>query len=299
MRHANLLTIALLALSPFALASFAGCGEEGGTGGASTSSSTTGTGGSGGIAAEPAGHLLISEVAVDPGAAEFIEIWNPTDTAVDLSNYYLSDNAVYYKIMVGDDWMPTGTAGIDFLAQFPAGTTIAPGAYLVLATDAEFEAEFQRCADFRLTEAPVPCGGGDVPSMVAPATTGALGTSATGLLTNDDEMLILFHWDGTDGASLKDVDYVAWGKGVSVSQKSDKTGKMGFLPDTPVAMQRPAPVPGPRQSISRCNDDLEPGEILEGSNGINGHDETSEALDVSFVVTAAMTPGEKNNCGSM
>jgi hypothetical protein len=137
-----------------------------------------------------------------------------------------------------------------------------------------------------------------VPSMVAPAN-GGLGTTTTGLLTNTAEMVVLFQWDGVEGGSLKDVDYVIWGQDTGSSGRSDKTGKMGFLPDTPIANQRPALAPGPRQSISRCHDDIEPGELHEGSNGITGHDETSEALDLSFTVTATTTPGEKNTCGAM
>ena len=33
-------------------------------------------------------HLLISEFVVTPTAGEFIEIYNPTASAVDLTNYY-------------------------------------------------------------------------------------------------------------------------------------------------------------------------------------------------------------------
>src|SRR5437870_5090318 len=43
-------------------------------------------------------HVLISEISVTPAAAEFIEIYNPTAAAVDLTNYYLSDNAGYHGI---------------------------------------------------------------------------------------------------------------------------------------------------------------------------------------------------------
>jgi hypothetical protein len=36
-------------------------------------------------------HLLISEFAVLPTDAEFIEIYNPTSVAIDLSDYYVTD----------------------------------------------------------------------------------------------------------------------------------------------------------------------------------------------------------------
>ena len=37
----------------------------------------------------PANHLLLSEVKVAPSTTEFSEIFNPTDSTVDLSNYFL------------------------------------------------------------------------------------------------------------------------------------------------------------------------------------------------------------------
>ena len=40
-------------------------------------------------------HLLISEAVVTPTANEFIEIANPTGSAIDLTDYYLSDDEDY------------------------------------------------------------------------------------------------------------------------------------------------------------------------------------------------------------
>ncbi|WP_129348778.1 lamin tail domain-containing protein [Sorangium cellulosum] len=329
MQTRNLLSIALLAAFPFALAQLVACGGddstgEGGADATTTTTTTTGSGGSGGgggeggsggggeggggeggsgggeggsgggeVAGEPAGHLLISEIVVAPGAAEFIEIWNPTETDVDLSNYYLSDNSVYYALTEGGTWMPAGTAGTDFLVQFPAGTTIAAGAYLVLASDEDFELEYGRCADFALDESPIPCGGEDVTPMVAPEN-GSLGAQAGALFTNDAEMVVLFEWDGTVGSSLKDVDYVTWGEAAGASARADKTGKADYVADTARQSQRPAHTAGDRESIARCSD-VEFGELLTEGNGLSGHDETSEWLDVSFVL-ASPTPGEENDC---
>ena len=42
-------------------------------------------------AARAADHLLITEFAVRPTDGEFIEIFNPTENIVDLSQYFLSD----------------------------------------------------------------------------------------------------------------------------------------------------------------------------------------------------------------
>src|SRR5262245_37806937 len=75
-------------------------GAGGATGGTGGSTSTGGTGG--GLSGD---HLLISEVAVAPEAGEFIEIWNPTGDAVDLTDYYLSDNSTYVDLASGKMWM--------------------------------------------------------------------------------------------------------------------------------------------------------------------------------------------------
>ncbi|WP_437594599.1 lamin tail domain-containing protein [Sorangium sp. So ce1000] len=320
-----MLSIALLAVPPLALAHLMACGGDDATGGGGASSSSTtsssageggggggeaGAGGTGGgeggagggeggagggeVDGEPADHLLISEVAAAPGAAEFIEIWNPTETEIDLTDYYLSDNSVYYAITAGEVWMPTASAGTDFLVQFPPGTMIPAGGRLVLASDEGFELEYQRCADFALDESPIPCEGGDVPPMIAP-TNGALGAQAGALLTDSGEMVILFEWDGTEGSPLKDVDYVIWGQELGNSAMAYKTGKKGYADDTARGSQRPTAAAGSGSSIARCSD-REFGELLTEGNGISGHDETSEWLDISFTVASTPTPGEENDC---
>lgn len=331
MHQRILLSIGLLAVPSIALTSLAACGGDDSTGGggataSSTTSTTSGTGGegdsgSGGdgqggnggdeqggnggdeqggnggeISGEPAGHLLISEVAVSPGAAEFVEIWNPTEADVDLTNYYLSDNSAYFRITQGAAWAPAGSEGTDFLVRFPAGTTIPAGGYLVLASHDSFESEYARCADFALDESPISCGGDTIPAMEAPEN-GALGASSGALLTDDGEMLVLFEWDGTEGNPLKDVDYVIWGEATGASSRAYKTGTRGYASDTERAAQRSSTPPGRRQSIVRCSD-VEFGELLTDGNGISGHDETSERLDKSFIVTTTPSPGEPNDCPS-
>ncbi len=65
-------------------------------------------------------HLLISEVHYDPDVAhgadanEWIEFYNPTDSIIDLSNWWIADAG-------GND-------------KFPDGTTIAAGGFLVLTS---------------------------------------------------------------------------------------------------------------------------------------------------------------------
>jgi len=38
-----------------------------------------------------ADHLLLTEICVTPSAAEFMEIYNPTDATISLDNIHLAD----------------------------------------------------------------------------------------------------------------------------------------------------------------------------------------------------------------
>ena len=303
-------------------------GSSGGTGGStstatSTASSTTGAGGAGGSAttatsstssssgtttttstgsSSGAGgggtlgdHVLISEIGVAPAGGEFVELYNPTGAEVDLTDYYLSDNSGYTTIAEGKPWAPvTANPGTDFLARFPAGTKLAPAAVLVVATTgAAFETQFTRCPDFVLAAQDFACKNGVAKAMLAP-TNGGIG--ATAGLSNDREMVILFHWAGVVATPVEDVDYVTWGVLFEDATRVDKTGLAGYAPDTARASQLSAAFPPPNQSIERCGSMLEKGEKSAGGNGITGHDETSEPMNTSFVAQPKPTPGVKNSC---
>ena len=96
----------------------------------------------------PANYVLISEVLYDPFGqddAEFIELANPTNIAIDLSNYSL-----------GDAVNPTD---FEDVRRFPAGTMMAPNSTLVVATSATaFFAEHNVNPDFEIlaTDTAVP-----------------------------------------------------------------------------------------------------------------------------------------------
>ncbi|MFO0685653.1 MAG: lamin tail domain-containing protein [Sandaracinus sp.] len=237
-------------------------------------------------------HLVFTEVAVTPNAAEMIEIWNPTAGAISLSGYYLSDNATYPGIAAGTAFSPPlATAGSDFLVTFPADASIGPDDVIVIATDMGFAAQTGVCPDYILAAADVACPGGGTSRAMAVPTNGARGSSAG--LTNGREMLVLFRWNGTE-ATLHDVDYVTWGDTFDAETRADKTSLSGYAADTPPASQHPAPVPTAGQSIERCA--LEVGETRTGGNGISGHDETSERLDMAFRVVTTPTPGVHASC---
>ena len=269
-------------------------GGDGGTGGAGGSGGD-GTGGDGGSVPDPCEsdtvQLLISEVATLPGTDEFIEVWNPSTTPVDLTNYHLSDNSAYHTLTAGP-WTAQQTPNTDFLVQFPAGTIIGAGEVLVVELGTDFETTFASCPDFTVRSG-VTCNGAAVPEMVVPAN-GSLGAPGT-LLSNDGEMAILFCWGG--GARVFDVDYVSWdADNTDANTHVDKSGLPGYANDTGLIAQADAPSPMMNgESIGRC-DATEPGETLTGGNGLLGHDETSEDFAASFTVFATPSPGAINTC---
>ncbi len=240
-------------------------------------------------------HVVISEIVVAPAAAEYFEIWNPTSAAVDLTDYYVSDNAVYAGIATATAWNPpTANPGTDFLIRFPAGLMIGPNAVLTVALNDTFETTFSRCPDLIADTTPLACTGGTAPSMLVPTNGGLDPTKRGTLLSDAREMLVLFRWAAPD-TIVHDVDYVTWGSSFDAGQtRADKTALPGYLPDTAAASQRAATAPPSGQSIVRCGGEI--GETETGGNGITGHDETSEHLDVSFGVLTTPTPGVRGTC---
>ncbi len=238
-------------------------------------------------------HLLISEVGLRPGDAEFIEIWNRSTSTLELDDYYLTDNSSYTSLAAGEPWEPAGTPETDFLARFPAGTSLAADAVLVVALSDGFEATFASCPDLILAAEALPCGGVDVPPMQAPPG-GGIGTSAGSLLSNSREMVMLFTWDGDVAHPLQDVDYLTWGVDYDDDSRVDKTGVAGYAPDTPRAEQDPAPTTGDHESLERCGAEID--EEPTGGNGLTGHDETSESMSASFSIQVSPGPGTKNAC---
>src|SRR5262245_1416991 len=77
----------------------------------------------------PTGHILLTEVALEPAAGEFVEILNPTTNTVALDEYFFSDHGHYFAL-------PTGLANIDssdFIVQFPPGSSIAPNEVITVS----------------------------------------------------------------------------------------------------------------------------------------------------------------------
>lgn len=245
-------------------------------------------------------HLLISEFVVTPTDGEFIEIYNPTFSTIDLSNYYLTDdvstsNPDYVKVVNGAAAL--SVASFDFLVKFPAGASIAPGGVKVIAfSGAGFKTTYAVTPDYEIigTDTTVT----DMVSLAATANAG---------LTNTSESIVLFTWDGQSDL-VQDVDYVVWGN------KNTAVDKTGLAIDGPDADSNPSTykndTPGASQTVVNADNDSdfqphetgssaarnapEAGERLSGGNGLTGHDETSENFSFaggSWTEDNTPTPG--------
>jgi predicted extracellular nuclease len=244
-------------------------------------------------------HLLLCEAVLTPSSDEFIEIANPTGSAVDLSDYYLSDDLDYALLpgQFGAGPAPTLDSS-DFIARFPAGANIPPGGVLVVAfSGAGFQTTFGFAADFELL-------GTDpgTPDML-PAYAGSIGTTAG--LTNGGENATLFYWDGMSDLVV-DVDMTNLGTPTVANAIANKTGIAVDGPDgdtTPsiygidaYTMPQQASDPGTGVSTKRLA--LEAGnESTGGGNGITGDDETTELITTTWDST--YTTPDPGVCGAV
>ncbi len=241
-----------------------------------------------------ADHLLLTELCDTPTDGEFIEIYNPTASAVSLTYIHLCDlygdtsatvTQFYPQIALGPI-APQNSS--DFLVKFPAGDEIAPGQVIVIALSGlAFEATYGVQADYDIRFT----GGGAIP-MIVPAN-GFAGSSAG--LTNSGEVVTLFSYDDSaDSDDLcYDIDYAVWGDdpGEFVDKSGIIINASTYLNDTPWASQDAIYSTGHGYGFTFQRIDMDEGtEILSGGNGITGHDETSENLSTTWM-EADPTPG--------
>jgi len=227
------------------------------------------------------GHLLLSEVVLAPTGGEMVEIVNPTAATVDLSTYYVTDTPTYFRLPAGTQTIDTS----DFIARFPAGATIAPGAVITVAIDS--------AANFQTTYAVAPTYAVTGGTMIVLA-------SGTQTLTNGGEPIVLFRWDGASDR-VTDVDIVNAGTPSAGNALIDKSGIAIDGPDAGTtttayatdAMTIPTTTaPSSGKSIKRIL--AETGhETQNGTgNGPGGDDETSEQIGTTWDSTyTAPTPG--------
>ncbi len=270
-------------------------------------------------------HLVISEIGYDTvnegagASSEYVEIFNPTDHAIDLSNYYLSDDPRSYALVADFNYSTTGNpillpTNSDFIHRFPDGLTIPSGGIVVVCADAQtFLDEFFGGSLVAFHAQP------GYPQLVQANQSGlssvakmrpvATNSSQTmrpidGLnLTNSGEIVILFTWDQTADL-IQDVDAVAWGAAlgrtppINLDKDNDfAAGVDGPDADSAATMFKPdagAPASFAAARVREGNAIVrtsltESQERTSGGNGIGGHDESSE--DWSVFSEEAASPG--------
>ncbi|MEL7059979.1 MAG: hypothetical protein AAGN46_08140 [Acidobacteriota bacterium] len=244
-------------------------------------------------------RLLLSEVVVTPTEGEFVEIFNPNDFAVDLSDVYLTDatfasgSTFYYNLPTGAN---AGGGGFgDFYARFPDGATIDAGDYQVvaLAGSGDFFAEYGVVPDYELFDD----GTADAAVAMREATAGSINNQ--GGLSNSGEIIVLLHWDGANDL-VGDLDIALWGDGAEAVAKTgvsidgpDVDGlPTTYLDDTATGSQDviSATAHGVGDSYTRT-DVTEGAETTTGGNGVDGNDETSEDLSNTWSASDAASPG--------
>ncbi len=234
------------------------------------------TGGGGGSSS-----LLLTEVVLAPSAGEFIEIANPSNTAVDLSSYYVSDNGSYWRLPGGF----TVIDSTDFLAKFPAGASIAAHGVITVAIDTT--------ANFTTTYGIAPT------YSIASATMTGIVANGVPSLTNSGELVVLFRWDG-QADLVKDVDLMLAGAPTAANGIVDKSGMVVDGPDGGTAttayaadartlpMQGSTPASGKstKRLVTEVGHETQSG----GGNGITGDDETSEDTAATWDSTGFGNP---------
>ncbi|MFD2566724.1 lamin tail domain-containing protein [Pseudotenacibaculum haliotis] len=235
--------------------------------------------------------LLITEVAITPTAGEFVEIYNPTSSTIDLTNVYITDatfasgGIYYYNIVTGANYGGGGFG--DFHARFPNGATIAAGEYQTISISGsdEFFSTYGVNPTYELYE---DGGASDaIPDMLE-AVAGSI--NGQGGLTNSGEFVVLYTWDGSSDL-VKDLDYFVWGDkvegvdktGISIDGPDGGTSTSSYQNDTPIASQIAVSSGSHSSDTSWQRIDLtESRETKTGGNGDLGHDETSENLSTAF-----------------
>ena len=251
-----------------------------------------GIGGEAGLDADAApvargDHLLISEVFSESGTQEYFEIYNPLATAYPLADVYVSDCNEYWKLPgVPSETIATSTS--DFLMRFPNGTEIPAGGVIVVAIDGPaFVDRFSVTPSFTIRTPTA----GATPMLPVLAPGAAIGT-----LSDDGELLVVFEWDGASDR-VSDVDIIVHGmpnfsagNGLVAKQPVDGPDgggtKTAYEVDAnPMMELGMRTVDGTDESYRRIA--LDELEQETGGNGVTGHDETTERLDMTWTIATA------------
>ena len=250
--------------------------------------------------------LLFSEVSNTGTDQEYVEIYNPNNEDVDLSDYYLTDaiftggGQFYWKIAQGNPQQSTiggGSFG-DFHSRFPDGFTIAAGKTVVvtMAGSDAFESNFGFLPDLEMYEdgsSPdaVPemlyVFGDDTNNSIINRTGTGGGQPSLPGLSNAAETVIIYHWiSGED--KVVDIDVFVWKDSSSTTEniffnKTNVTiGTHSYLPEAGTTTDRAFNVEASFGSSYQRIDVNEGAQTPNGSNGVLGKDETSEDFRNTF-----------------
>ena len=229
-------------------------------------------------------HLLLSRIVIAPDAAESISIINPTDEAINLSDYYICDDNEYYKMQTEGDLSPSHFIN-GFTAQFP-DINIESNDTLLLVLSEDYLSFYANITpDLFLFES-----GNE--SMIETGS-GSFGISLD-KLDDASESIILFKWDGNLENNIEDVDYFIWG---GIQGAVDKTGVGNYVEDTQAEEQLYfVQAPDDYYAFSRVEELEEIDEDSSGGNGIIGQDgtrdnETSEDFRQSWEIVSIVEVG--------
>ena len=84
-----------------------------------------------------ADHLLLTRVVTQPDAAESFSIYNPTDSPINLNNYYICDDENYYEIQTEGNMSPSHFLR-GFTAKFP-NINIDPSETLTIGLNYKYD----------------------------------------------------------------------------------------------------------------------------------------------------------------
>ncbi len=260
-------------------------------------------------------HLLISEVLINsPGggstenneiSSEFVEIYNPTGSPINLGDYILTDYPEYYRLPAGN--FDYGSNSYDYMVRFPSNTMLAAGQIAVVTLDAStflleagssfggtvpgFKAQPGSPLLFEIKDS-----NPAVPDMVNYKA--AAPNPNTFLKDNAGEFVALIYWNGSSDL-VSDIDMVRWGRMSISEQIKNKQGVSIDGPDADTlttSYQTDALATHFNFIVVDAMVRKTPEEVFElntGGNGLSGHDETSENLTASFegVTNTHITPG--------
>ena len=222
--------------------------------------------------AHQADHLLLTQIVTQPTAGESFSIYNPTDSPIDLTNYYICDDEDYYTMQTEDELSPSHIAS-GFTARFPS-INIESGDTLNIILNENYTEYYgeEFIPDIIMY-------GADNNSMLE-TEIGSFG-GASDKINDDAEMIILFYWDGNLSSPIQDVDYFIWGSSQNAFDKSDVPE---YENDTPIESQLFFETEAETYyAYSRIGTE-EIDETQTGGNGITGHDETSENFRESWEI---------------